>query len=134
MEAIVGLVLVGLVIGALARLALPGPDPMPIWATVLLGVVGAVVGGMLGIAVGAGNGSFLISVIVSTLVLFLYRRLVQKRPITGPGARRAPSRAARGRDELRPAERLERLRELREAGLITEEEFELKRREAVERL
>ena len=69
---ILAIVLGGLIIGALARLALPGPDPMPIWATILLG---------------RGPGIFL-SILGAILVLYLYRRFVQKRPITGPGSRR----------------------------------------------
>src|ERR671938_326516 len=36
----------GFIIGGLARLALPGPDPMPLWATIALGIVGAIVGAL----------------------------------------------------------------------------------------
>jgi len=72
---ILAIVLGGLIIGALARLALPGPDPMPIWATILLGWAGSLVGGV-------------ISWIGAIVVLYLYRRFVQHRPITGPGSRR----------------------------------------------
>ena len=42
---IIGLLLGGLVIGALARLALPGPDPMSIPATIGLGIAGTFLGG-----------------------------------------------------------------------------------------
>lgn len=135
MEAVLWLILFGLVIGALARLALPGPDPMPIWATILLGVAGALIGGTVAIAAGAGAGaSYVISVLAATLLLFLYRRLVQKRGITGPDAYRRPGRREERDEEPDPVARLERLRELRDSGLISEKEFELKRREAVDRL
>ena len=44
---ILAIILSGLVVGALARLALPGPDPMPIWMTILLGWGGSLVGGVI---------------------------------------------------------------------------------------
>ena len=85
---VVAILLSGLVIGALARLAVPGPDPMPIWATILLGIVGSVVGGSVALGLGFGVwGVFAISVFASTLIVIAYRLLVQKRPITGPGSR-----------------------------------------------
>jgi uncharacterized membrane protein YeaQ/YmgE (transglycosylase-associated protein family) len=87
---IVGLVLSGLVVGAFARLAVPGPDPMPIWATILVGLAGSFVGGGVGYSLGGQLGAFLGSVVAATLLVVAYRRFVQKRPITGPGARRRP--------------------------------------------
>ena len=44
---ILGLIIVGLIAGALARLLVPGRDPMGIGATILLGIVGSFVGGFL---------------------------------------------------------------------------------------
>jgi uncharacterized membrane protein YeaQ/YmgE (transglycosylase-associated protein family) len=85
---VVFIVLVGLVVGALGRLAVPGRDPMPIWLTILVGVVGAFVGGAIAVALGFGGGGiFVISVLVATVIVIAYRKLVQKRPITGPGSR-----------------------------------------------
>lgn len=85
---VVFIVLVGLVIGALGRLAVPGRDPMPIWLTVLVGLVGAFVGGALAVSLGFGGGGiFILSVLIATVIVIAYRKLVQKRPITGPGAR-----------------------------------------------
>jgi uncharacterized membrane protein YeaQ/YmgE (transglycosylase-associated protein family) len=79
----------GLIVGALGRLAVPGPDPMPIWVTILLGIVGSIVGGSVALAVGLGAGwVFVLSVLAATLIVIGYRRLVQKRPITGPRSRR----------------------------------------------
>ena len=86
--AILGLVVAGLVIGALARFAVPGPDPMPLWATVLLGIGGSLIGGGVGYGVAAELGAFVGSVVAATLLLLAYRRFVQRRPITGPAAQR----------------------------------------------
>lgn len=78
----------GLVVGALARLAVPGPDPMSIWKTIALGIVGSLVGGFVTRLLGLGVGSVFFSVIGAVLVLIAYRKLVQGRPLTGPGSRR----------------------------------------------
>jgi uncharacterized membrane protein YeaQ/YmgE (transglycosylase-associated protein family) len=84
---IVAILISGLVIGALGRLAVPGRDPMPIWVTILLGIVGSVVGGFVAVALGLGVGwVFVLSVLAATLIVIAYRKLVQKRPITGPGS------------------------------------------------
>lgn len=80
----------GLVMGALARLALPGPDPMSIPMTAALGIGGSLVGGVVArIFLGYGGG-FVFAFLGSVLLLYLHRRLVQRRPLTGPGARRLP--------------------------------------------
>jgi uncharacterized membrane protein YeaQ/YmgE (transglycosylase-associated protein family) len=84
---IVAIVLVGFIAGVLARWALPGPDPMPWWATILLGVGGGVVGGMVFYALFGTGGGIIAAVLGAMLLLFLYRRFVQKRPLTGPSAR-----------------------------------------------
>lgn len=85
---VIVIVLTGLVIGALGRLAVPGRDPMPIWLTILIGLAGAFVGGAIAIALGFGvGGIFVISVLVSTLIVIAYRRIVQKRTVTGPRSR-----------------------------------------------
>jgi uncharacterized membrane protein YeaQ/YmgE (transglycosylase-associated protein family) len=85
---ILAILLSGLVVGALGRLAVPGPDPMPIWLTILLGIAGSIVGGIVGVALGFGtSGLFVLSVLAATLMVIAYRRLVLKRPVTGPGSR-----------------------------------------------
>ena len=84
---IIFLALFGLVVGALARLALPGPDPMGILATIGLGLAGSFVGGVVAhIFLGAGGG-IVFAVLGAILLLYLYRRFVQHRPLTGPGSR-----------------------------------------------
>lgn len=73
---LLALVAIGLVVGALARLALPGPDPMSIWATIALGLAGTLIAGLIMRFLfrdeeGAG---ILASVVVSTLLLWGLRR------------------------------------------------------------
>ena len=84
----------GFFTGALARLAIPGPDPMPIWLTVAIGLTGSIIGGVVGTEISNGNGyvvSFL-SFGVAIVLVAGYRQFVQKRPIFGPGALRFPER------------------------------------------
>ena len=45
---IIGLILVGLIVGALGRLVHPGRDPMPIWLTIVIGVAAALIAGLIG--------------------------------------------------------------------------------------
>jgi uncharacterized membrane protein YeaQ/YmgE (transglycosylase-associated protein family) len=90
--AIVSILVSGLVVGGLARLAVPGPDPMPIWLTIGIGVVGSFVGGGIAGTVAGVDAIvtiFLASVVAATLLVIAYRRLVYKRGITGPDARRS---------------------------------------------
>ena len=69
------LALTGLLIGALARLALPGPDPMSILATIGLGLLGAFVGGLLMRVLFDSDGAgIIVSVLVSMLILWGIRR------------------------------------------------------------
>ena len=89
---ILGLAVGGLVIGLLARFAVPGPDPMPLWLTAVFGAAGALLGGGIGFAMGGPTGGILGGVIVASLLIIGYRRLVQKRPLTGPRAHERPRR------------------------------------------
>jgi uncharacterized membrane protein YeaQ/YmgE (transglycosylase-associated protein family) len=86
------LVLEGLIVGALARLALPGPDPMGIFATIGVGLAGSFVGGILSWLLIGHAGGIIVSVLAATLLLYLHRRFVQHRPLTGPGANQLPPR------------------------------------------
>ena len=79
---IIVLAVSGLVIGALARLALPGPDPMGIPATIGLGLAGTFLGGIVArVFLGTGGG-LIFAVLGAILILYLYRRFVQHRPLT----------------------------------------------------
>ena len=79
---IVFLAVWGLVVGGLARLALPGPDPMGLLATIGLGLAGSFIGGLIAGLLWARAAGFVFSVIGAILVLYLYRRFVQHRPLT----------------------------------------------------
>ncbi|MCW3031691.1 MAG: hypothetical protein JWM60_36 [Solirubrobacterales bacterium] len=71
------LVLVGLFVGALARLLLPGPDPMGLGGTVVVGLVGSFVAGLFSWYVLHRHGAGLIlSVIFSMVLLWIRRRSV----------------------------------------------------------
>jgi len=80
--------LIGLVVGAIAKLLMPGKDPGGIIVTMLIGVAGALLAGFLGRKLGwytAGQGpSFIASIIGAMLLLFLYRLFVGRRGTTVP--------------------------------------------------
>jgi uncharacterized membrane protein YeaQ/YmgE (transglycosylase-associated protein family) len=77
------LAFIGLVVGALARLLLLGPDPMGIGGTILLGVAGSFIAGLFSWYVLHRHGAGLIlSVIFSMLLLWLRRRYVSGRSRT----------------------------------------------------
>lgn len=77
---------IGLVFGALARLVVPGRDPMSLGQTWLLGVVGSLVGGFLGYVLfgadiedGAVQAGGVISSIVGAVIVVLIYRAMSKR-------------------------------------------------------
>ena len=72
---IIGMLIVGLIVGAIARLIMPGRDPMGIAGTIGLGVVGSLVGGFLWRALfGDSDGvEWIGSIVGAVLVLWLYR-------------------------------------------------------------
>jgi len=76
----------GLVVGALARLALPGPDPMSIGMTILIGLAGSFIGGLVMLAITGGRnaGGIIVSVAAATLIVYLMRRR-RGGSITDPG-------------------------------------------------
>jgi uncharacterized membrane protein YeaQ/YmgE (transglycosylase-associated protein family) len=86
------LALEGLIVGALARLALPGPDPMGILATIGLGLAGTFVGGIVAWLLLGHAGGVIFSLLCATLLLYLHRRFIQHRPLTGPRSRQLPPR------------------------------------------
>lgn len=72
---LLALLFVGLVVGGLARLALPGPDPMSILQTILIGIAGSFVAGLIVWAVyGRGGAGILLSVLCSTGIVYAIRR------------------------------------------------------------
>ena len=81
---IIVLAVEGLIVGALARLALPGPDPMGILATIGLGLAGSFLGGIITGILWHRVAGFFFSLLGAIVVLYLYRRFVQHRGLTGP--------------------------------------------------
>ena len=81
---ILGWILFGLIVGALAKLVMPGKDPGGIIVTILLGIAGAVLGGFIGRAMGFyGEGEaagFLMAFAGAIVLLVLYRMIVRRRP------------------------------------------------------
>jgi uncharacterized membrane protein YeaQ/YmgE (transglycosylase-associated protein family) len=78
---IVLLAIFGFVVGGLARFALPGPDPMPWYATIGLGLAGMFIGGIVARLLVGTAGGFLFAFAGAVLLLALYRKYVQKRPV-----------------------------------------------------
>jgi uncharacterized membrane protein YeaQ/YmgE (transglycosylase-associated protein family) len=68
--------LTGLVVGGLARLALPGPDPMSLGQTMLLGIAGSFIAGVLMYVItgGAYGAGITLSIVVSTVIMYFIRR------------------------------------------------------------
>src|SRR3954454_2012480 len=67
----------GLIVGALARLALPGPDPMSIPATIGVGLAGSFIAGVIYWVLSGGRhygAGFLASLVVSTIIVYFIRR------------------------------------------------------------
>jgi uncharacterized membrane protein YeaQ/YmgE (transglycosylase-associated protein family) len=73
---------IGLVVGALAKLIMPGKDPGGVFVTMLVGVAGALVAGFLGRLLGlytAGQGAgFIMSLLGAVLLLALYRLVTHR--------------------------------------------------------
>jgi uncharacterized membrane protein YeaQ/YmgE (transglycosylase-associated protein family) len=70
------LTLQGLIVGAFARLALPGPDPMSIPATIAVGLAGSFIAGLIfyGLSDGRAGPGFLGALVFSVLIVYIIRR------------------------------------------------------------
>jgi uncharacterized membrane protein YeaQ/YmgE (transglycosylase-associated protein family) len=155
LASIVMIMVFGFITGGLARLAVPGPDPMPVWLTVAIGLAGSAAGGALANGIwGRGTQAIgLLSFLGAVLLVVAYRRFVQKRPLTGPDALKFPDkgigidrfteRRQKMEDLMRQAQHtqaandaesnLSKLSDLHKAGILTDEEFEAKRAEVLSR-
>ncbi len=89
---IIWTVIIGLVVGAIAKLLMPGKDPGGWIITALIGVAGAVLAGFLGRAVGwydnPGEGAGIIASVIGAVILLAVYRLVIGRKVAGGGAYR----------------------------------------------
>ena len=78
-------IIIGLIVGALAKFVMPGKDPGGIIITILLGIVGAFVGTFIGRALGlytAGQAAgWIMSLIGAIIVLAIYRMIAGRRPV-----------------------------------------------------
>lgn len=84
-SSLIGWIIFGLIVGGIARLLMPGRDPMGCLGTILLGVGGSLVGGFLAyLLFGAGDqfqpASFLGSLLGAILLLFLARQFGSRPP------------------------------------------------------
>ena len=74
------MIVVGLIVGALAKLIMPGRDPGGVIVTMLLGIGGSVVAGLIGRAIGwyreGEPAGFIASVIGAVVILAVYRAII----------------------------------------------------------
>jgi uncharacterized membrane protein YeaQ/YmgE (transglycosylase-associated protein family) len=81
---IISWIILGLVVGALAKWIMPGKDPSGIITTIVIGIVGALIGGFLSSLVGLGTvtglnlGSIIIALVGALILLWLYRMVKSK--------------------------------------------------------
>jgi uncharacterized membrane protein YeaQ/YmgE (transglycosylase-associated protein family) len=87
---IIGSLVIGLIIGALARAIVPGRDPMGCFMTALLGIGGSIVGGLIGSAIWPATAQegythphrllhFLLAVVGAIILLWLWRAIAGRR-------------------------------------------------------
>jgi uncharacterized membrane protein YeaQ/YmgE (transglycosylase-associated protein family) len=80
--ALIWAAIVGLVVGALAKLIMPGRDPGGIIVTILLGIAGSVVGNMIGSGLGlyapGEPAGFIMSLVGALLLLWVYRMITAR--------------------------------------------------------
>jgi len=83
MGSILTTLIIGLLVGAVAKLLMPGKDPGGWIVTILLGIAGAFLAGYLGQAVGwyqpGQSAGFIASVVGAIVLLLLYRLLFKRR-------------------------------------------------------
>jgi uncharacterized membrane protein YeaQ/YmgE (transglycosylase-associated protein family) len=165
LASVIAIMVLGLITGGLARLAVPGPDPMPLWLTIAIGLAGSWGGGGIAAAIWGWDAKTAVSFsgfFAAILLVVAYRRFVQKRPITGPDAHKFPERGL-GMDRFRQRkqqfedltrqhrqqqqqqqeastggdsvpDQLRKLGDLRDAGILTDEEFETKKAQLLARM
>jgi uncharacterized membrane protein YeaQ/YmgE (transglycosylase-associated protein family) len=157
---VIAVMAIGFVTGALARLAVPGPDPMPAWLTIAIGLTGSISGGVIAVSIWgrkATSEASLLGFGIAILLVVAYRRFYQGRPVTGPDALKFPERgigierfrerrekllhslrqqqhaqAQRRVDDVN--DQIRKLSELHDDGVLSDEEFETKKRDLLSRI
>lgn len=71
---ILSLIVGGLIVGALGRLAIPGPNPMSVGMTILVGIGGSILGGLVGWFLLGRPGGWILSVAGAALIVWLMQR------------------------------------------------------------
>jgi uncharacterized membrane protein YeaQ/YmgE (transglycosylase-associated protein family) len=81
---IIATIIIGLVVGLLAKFLMPGKDPGGFIVTTLIGIAGAFVGTFLGRAIGLYDrgeaAGWIVSVLGAILLLWIYRLVAKRRP------------------------------------------------------
>lgn len=84
---ILWMLIIGLVIGALAKLVMPGKDPGGVLITMVIGVAGALIAGFLGRSLGwyheGESAGFIASILGAVILLAGYRLVAGRRPVLG---------------------------------------------------
>ena len=85
---IITAIVIGAIIGALGRLVVPGKQSIPIWLTIVIGIVAAFIGTFLARAVGIATategidwGELIVQVIVAALAVFLVAGMYSRRGV-----------------------------------------------------
>lgn len=82
--AIITTIIVGLVVGLIAKFLMPGKDPGGWIVTILIGIAGAFVGTLIGRAVGlydrGAAAGWIVSIVGAMLLLWIYRLVTKRRP------------------------------------------------------
>ena len=81
---IIWIVIAGLVVGALGRLAVPGPNPMSIGMTILVGLGGSIVGGVIGRILFHRRGGIVLSTLAAAGIVYLMQRNSHKKASAPP--------------------------------------------------
>jgi uncharacterized membrane protein YeaQ/YmgE (transglycosylase-associated protein family) len=77
---IISLIIIGLIAGAIARLVVPGRDPMGIGGTIVLGIVGSFIGGFIGYLINHNDhflqpSGIIGSIVGAIIALLIYRKV-----------------------------------------------------------
>jgi uncharacterized membrane protein YeaQ/YmgE (transglycosylase-associated protein family) len=85
---IISAIVVGLILGLLGRLVVPGRQSIPLWLTIIVGIVAAFIGGFIASALGYGNANggipwilIIIQIIVAAILVVLTANLYGRRGV-----------------------------------------------------